>query len=177
MDRRFICPCGLTCCDCLFFKKDIYDAARRLKELMQHTQLDTFLKLVVKNKGWTGIAKHLGRDEKDIHRYFEPFTKMDDFFEVLEGIISLECKTPCTESGGCSLGGDVHECEALKCIRSRKLDGCWECAEAGNCEKLVFLKRNYGETIEGNLKIIKEEGFDAVKSRGDRYYAWQKRTK
>ena len=25
MDKKLVCPCGLTCCDCLFYKKEIYD--------------------------------------------------------------------------------------------------------------------------------------------------------
>ena len=175
MDSKLVCPCGLTCCDCLFYKTEIYEAARKLKELIQASQLDAFLNLIIENKGWKGIAKHLGRDGSEIGQYFESFKKMPDFVNVLDGIIKLQCKTTCQESGGCSLGGVTHECEALRCIRSKRYDGCWDCAEVGSCEKLTFLKRNYGETIEDNLRIIKDEGMEAVKSRGNKYYAWQRK--
>ena len=100
---------------------------------------------------------------------------MPDFLNVLDGIINLQCKATCRESGGCSLGGVTHECEALKCISAKNYEGCWDCGEEERCEKLTFLKRNYGETIEGNLRIIKNEGMNAVKSRGNRYYAWQRK--
>jgi hypothetical protein len=175
MERKLVCPCGLTCCDCLFYKREIYEAARKLKEVIKASQLDTFFNLIIENKGWNGIAKYLGQDGSEMGRYFESFKKMPDFFNVLDGIIKLQCKTTCQESGGCSLGGVTHECEALKCIKSKRYDGCWDCAEVGSCEKLAFLKRNYGETIEGNLRIIKDEGIEAVKSRGNKYYAWQRK--
>jgi len=175
MDSKLVCPCGLTCCDCLFYKSQIYEIAGKLKELIKASQLDTFLNLIIENKGWNGIAKHLGQDGSEIGQYFESFKKMPDFLNVLDGIIKLQCKTTCQESGGCSLGGITHECEALKCIRSKRYDGCWDCAEVGSCDKLTFLKRNYGETIEGNLRIIKDEGIEAVKSRGNKYYAWQRK--
>jgi hypothetical protein len=175
MDRKFICPCGLTCCDCLFYKSEIYETARKLKELIQASQLDTFLNLIVENKGWKNIAKFLGQEGTEFAQYFDSFDKMPDFLNVLDGIIKLQCKTTCQESGGCSLGGVTHGCEALKCIKSKKYEGCWDCMKVGSCEKLTFLKRNYGETIEGNLRIIKDEGFDAVKSRGNKYYAWQRK--
>ena len=35
----------------------------------------------------------------------------------------------------------------------------------------------YGYVINDDLKAIKEEGFDAVKSRGNQYYAWQRKQK
>jgi hypothetical protein len=131
--------------------------------------------LIVENKGWNRIAKYLSQEGSEFAQYFDSFKKMPDFLNVLDGIIKLQCKTTCQESGGCSLGGATHECEALKCIKSKKYEGCWDCTKAGSCEKLTFLKRNYGETIEGNLRIIKDEGFDAVKSRGNQYYAWQRK--
>jgi hypothetical protein len=175
MDRKFICPCGLTCCDCLFYRSEIYETARKLREVIQISQLDTFLNLIVQNKGWNSIAKYLGQEGSEFARHFDSFKKMPEFLSVLDGIIKLQCTTTCQESGGCSLGGATHECEALKCIKSKKYEGCWDCMKAGSCEKLTFLKRNYGETIEGNLRIIKDEGMEAVKSRGNKYYAWQRK--
>lgn len=122
------------------------------------------------------MAKYLGQYGSEIGQYFESFKKMPDFLNVLDGIIKLQCKTTCQESGGCSLGVVTHECEALRCIRSKRYDGCWDCAEVGSCEKLTFLKKNYGETVEGNLRIIKDEGIEAVKSRGNKYYARQRKS-
>ncbi len=73
------------------------------------------------------------------------------------------------------MGGHTHSCDALKCIKSKGNDGCWQCGEYQNCDKLVLLKRNYGYVIEENLTTIKEKGMEAVKSRGNKYYAWQRK--
>lgn len=175
MDPKFVCPCGLTCCDCLFYEPQIYEAARKLKEVIKGTQLDIFLGLIVKNESWIAMAKHVGADGKELERYFEPFKKMPDFLTVLDGIINLQCKETCQEAGGCSIGGVTHACAALKCIRAKRYDGCWDCAEVKDCEKLNFLKKSYGDTIEENMRIIKERGIGAVQSRGNRYDAWQKK--
>ncbi len=100
---------------------------------------------------------------------------MPDFLEVLDEIGKIRCKKTCQEAGGCSMGGVTRECLALKCIKSKGYDGCWDCSEIKNCDKLNFLKRSYGETIEGNLDIIKEKGINAVRPRGNKYYAWQRK--
>ena len=31
MEKKFVCPGGLACCDCLFYKPEIYDTAKKLK--------------------------------------------------------------------------------------------------------------------------------------------------
>jgi hypothetical protein len=175
MDEKYVCPCGLVCCDCLFYKPELYATAGQLRDLIQSSQLDTLLRLVVAHQGWNGIARHLGQDSSLVQKQFEPFAKLPDFMQVLEGIINLQCPATCREAGGCSIGGTTHACDALKCIQANGFDGCWQCQDYETCDKLSFLRRNYGETINGNLSIIKNEGIQAVKSRGDRYYAWQRR--
>ena len=175
MDRKLVCPCGLTCCDCLFYKSEIYESAIKLKEVIKDSQLDIFLRLISEKESWEAIGKHLCEDGSEIGRYFESFKKLPDFLKVLDGIIEIQCKKTCQESGGCSMGGVIRECVAIKCIKARGYDGCWDCAEVENCDKLNFLKRNYGETLEDNLKVIKEKGVEAVKSRGNKYYAWQRK--
>jgi hypothetical protein len=143
--------------------------------VIQNSQLDRFLDLIVKNKGWRGIANHLGQESSEIEQHFKSFERFSTFLEVLDGLINLQCKTTCREAGGCSIGGVTHKCEALKCINEKDLQGCWECEDFVSCEKLSFLKRNYGDTIDGNLEVIRNNGIKAVKSRGNAYYAWQKR--
>ena len=175
MEKKFVCPCGLTCCDCLFYKKEINDTAKKLKQLIKDSRLDVFLKLIIENAGWKAIAKHLGADEQQFYRLFKSFDKLPEFLTVLDSIIKLQCTSTCREADGCSIGGITHKCAALLCIEDKGYNGCWECSEFESCKNLKFLKANYGETIEGNLKIIKEKGIDAVKSRGDDYYEWQRR--
>lgn len=177
MDKNYVCPCGLTCCDCLFYKSEIYETAKKFKKVITDSQLDIFLGLISKNEGWKTIANHLNQDEHQIGQFFESFKKIPDFLKVLDSIIDLQCKKTCQESGGCSIGGITCECEAIKCITAKGYDGCWDCAEVESCDKLNFLKRNYGETVTGNLKIMKQYGFESVKSRENKYYTWQQHRK
>jgi hypothetical protein len=149
MDEKYVCPCGLTCCDCLFYKPELYATARQLRDLIQSSQLDTLLRLVVAHQGWNGIARHLGQDSSVFEKQFEPFAKLPDFTQVLEGIINLQCPATCREAGGCSIGGTTHACDALTCVQAKGFEGCWQCQE--------------------------NEGIEAVTSRGNQYYAWQRR--
>jgi hypothetical protein len=175
MDKTLVCPCGLTCCDCLFHRKEIYEAARQLRNVLSSSQLDAFLRLIVANEGWKGIAAHLGQSSSSIEQHFEPLAELPAFLHVLDGIIDLQCKTTCRESGGCSIGGVTRTCEACKCVEEKDLEGCWQCGDSRDCTKLSFLRKSYGETIDGNLEIIRNGGVEAVRPRGNRYYAWQRR--
>jgi hypothetical protein len=179
MDGNLVCPCGLTCCDCLFYKSEIYEAAQRLKEVIKKYDFDKFLILLSKTKAGEAIGEHLLLSEEQARdkmgKYFESFKQTPEFMNSLESIIHLQCKTTCKEAGGCSMGGKTHECDALKCIKMKGFDGCWQCAEYKNCARLDFLKKNYGEVIEDNLRTIHEKGINAVKSRGNTYYVWQRK--
>lgn len=179
MDKNLVCPCGLTCCDCLYYKKEIYETARKLQELIQEHNLDRFLISCSKRNTWTSLGEHLGLSNEQvwdgIGKNFDVFKQVPDFMRVLDGIINLQCKNTCQEVGGCSVNGNRHECKALKCIKSKGYDGCWQCSEFEQCDNLKFLKISYGRTIEENLKIIKERGVEAVESRGNKYYEWQRK--
>jgi hypothetical protein len=175
MDKKMVCACGLACCDCLFHTSELYETAEKLKGLIEKSQFDVFIKLMSGNKDRTGIKKFLSLDDQQVSAYSELFDKLPQLLVGLDAVIKLQCKTTCRESGGCAVGGVTHECVVLKCLRVRKFQGCWECGDTGNCDKLAFLKKNYGETIEGNLKIIKNEGFEVLKPRGNKYYSWQRK--
>lgn len=179
MDEKLVCPCGLTCCDCLFYKTEIYDAANQLKDLLEKHNLVKFLTICSRPESLEVLGEHLGVEngqvENSFSSSFETFKHLPEFMTVLDGLINLQCKSTCKEVGGCSIGGNKHECKALQCIRAKGYEGCWQCDEFETCDKLSMLKRNYGYVIEENLKIIKEKGASAVESRGDKYYAWQRR--
>ncbi len=178
MERKFVCPCGLTCCDCLFYKIEIYDVAKKLRNLIKDNRFDMFL-LGMSNMGTNEVfRKHLDLNNDEywdrIGKNLNTYKKIPDFMEVLDSIVELQCKSTCHESGGCSMVGNTKKCSALNCIKVKNIDGCWECEEYNNCEHLEFLRRGYGHVINENLSIIKEKGFDAVKSSGDKYYVWQR---
>ena len=177
MDKKYICPCGLICSDCMFYKKEIYETANKLRKQISETNLNIFLSILSKEEVANAMAEHLCTDNKELHSNFKSFSKLQVFMEVLDSLIKIQCKEPCRETGGCSMCGTTKKCVTIKCIEEKELNGCWECNERENCNKLSFQRRSYGKTIEDNFKLINEEGIEAVVSSGDDYYEWQRKIK
>lgn len=181
MEEKFVCPCGLTCRDCMFFQQEVFDAAAVLKDLIKKHDLDTFLTLCSKKQSIQAMGAHLGLDEErstgEFAAQFEIFESMPEFMRILDAVIQLRCRQTCREAGGCSEGGKTRVCIALQCVQSKGLDGCWACGSYKSCDKLSFLKNSYGHVIDENLQLIHEKGPAAVQSRGDEYYAWQRKKK
>ena len=175
MDKKFICPCGLVCTECLFYKPEIYETAQKLKSTIEDSRLVVFLTSISESGRWKEIAEHLNGEQSDFRRYFEAFNNFQEFMTILEGLIELQCKSPCRETGGCSMGGKLHKCEAVKCVQSKGYEGCWECQGNKQCEKLNFVKKVYGDTISETFATMTAEGSKAVKSYGNNYYAWQQK--
>ncbi|WP_027184415.1 DUF3795 domain-containing protein [Desulfovibrio inopinatus] len=175
MDKKYICPCGLICTDCLFYKPEIYDTAVQLRDAIEHSQLDIFLEGIAKHESWKAIADHLHAERDEMGNHLEKFRTFSDFMHVLDGLVQLRCTSTCRESGGCSMGGTSHTCDAAKCVQSKGYEGCWECSESSTCAHLTFVKQAYGETIHENFTTITEHGYDAVQSHGKNYYAWQRK--
>lgn len=181
MDKKLMCPCGLTCCDCLFYKHELYETAQKLRELIKINDFDFFLNICSNKKNWQAMAEgiNLKEDEawEEVGQYFELFQEMPLFINILEAIIKIQCKNTCQETGGCSVAGRTHQCNIARCVKVKGYDGCWQCEHFKDCAHLSFVKNNYGYIIEENLTIAKEKGIEAVKSRGNRYYAWQREKK
>ncbi len=72
------------------------------------------------------------------------------------------------------MGGDLHKCEAAKCVESKGFKGCWECSEREQCKKLNFVKMVYGDTITETFSTMRTESSREVKPYGNNYYAWQR---
>jgi hypothetical protein len=179
VDKRFVSPCGLTCCDCLFYQGEVFEAARWLRELIRKHELDEFLSLLGRPGAWKAIGEHLLLSEDEawegMGKHLETFKHMPAFLDVLDSMIAVQCTATCQEAGGCSLGEGTRECGALRCVRSKGYDGCWDCREFESCDKLQFLKRSYGHVIDENLAIARDKGVGAVEPRGKKYYVWQRR--
>lgn len=174
MEKIFVCACGLTCSDCLFYKKEIYETADKLKQLIKAARIDTFLSIMSNQEVNASVADHLSEDKESFNSYFKMFKKLPEFLEVLDGLIEIQCRTTCREANGCSMCGTTKECAVIKCVKEKQLEGCWDCEENETCPKLIFQKMSYGKTISENLSIMKEKGYSAVPSRGNDYYEWQR---
>lgn len=163
MDKKYVCPCGLICKECLFYKPEIYETAKTLRDKIQNAELDVFLTSISKDKKAKMIANHLNGDPADFKNRFAAFKKFEQFMDTLEGLVALQCKSTCRESGGCLIGGELHKCDAVKCVASKGYEGCWECPEHKQCNKLSFVKEVYGDTIDETFKAMASEGRNGVK--------------
>ena len=175
MESKYVSTCGLTCCDCLFYKKEFFQAAKTMKKLIAEYRFDLFFNALSKRENSAEIATQLGLDGSQLEGIFRAFERMPDFVKVLDGFIAIECEHTCREKNGCSIGGTPHQCTALKCVNSKGLEGCWKCAGYRTCNKLAFQKMKYGRTVVENLSQLEREGTSALKSRGNQYYEWQRR--
>ncbi len=175
MESKYVSACGLTCCDCLFYKKEFFEAARTMKRLMAEYGFGLFFNALSNREKSDEIATQLGLDGAQLEGLLRVFERMPDFAKVLDGFVAVECRHTCREKNGCSIGGTPHQCAALKCVNSKGLDGCWKCAEYRTCDKLAFQKAKYGRTVVENLSRLAREGTSTLKSRGNQYYEWQRR--
>jgi len=172
MEPKYIAPCGMTCCDCLFYKSDIYEAAKNFKEAIEKHEFDKFLTHFSKAKNMT---------------FFHDFKKLPEFMAMLEKIAAMQCERVCSEARGCSIpevdevAGDIvkesHKCHVLVCIESKGYEGCWDCGELETCEKKKFFTSTYGDVPVENCILVRDHGKDAVKPRGNKYYIWQQKSK
>jgi hypothetical protein len=174
MERKYVSACGLTCCDCLFYKKDFFQAARTMKRLIDEYRFDVFFNSLSKMETSGAIASHLRCDGSQLADMFRVFVHMPAFVKVLEGIIAIECKNTCREKAGCSIGGTPHQCAALECVNSKGFEGCWKCPEFKSCDKLAFQKKAYGKTVTENLAHLEKGGTTSLRARGNQYYEWQR---
>jgi len=176
MEEKYVCACGLTCCDCLFYKKEFFEAAKTMKSLIDEYRFDFFFSTLSKSEVSGQIAAHLKQDRAQYEALFRVLEGMPDFVKILEGIITIQCEHTCREKNGCSIGGMTHRCEALDCVSRKGLEGCWKCAEYDTCDKLAFQKKSYGKTITENLTRLEKEGMSSLRPRGNQYYEWQRKT-
>jgi len=175
MEKKYVCACGLTCCDCLFYRPDFFEAARKMKEIINEFRIDIFFKLLNRRETNERIAEHLNQDKEVFLKKFASFEKMEQFVEVLNAIVEIQCKQTCFENKGCSIGGIKHRCKTIECVNEKGLNGCWECGENERCEKLSFQKMSYGKSVIENLEILRTKGLGCIKSRGNQYYEFQRK--
>ncbi len=175
MESKYVCPCGLICSDCLFYKKEFFEAANTMKRLINEYRFDFFYSILSRKEVNGPIAEHLRLDKAEFQEKVSIFQEMPEFVKVLDGIIAIQCKNTCREMNGCSIGGSTHACEVLECVNQKNIEGCWQCAEYRTCGKLSFQKASYGKTILENFEMLEKEGMGSLPSRGNQYYEWQRK--
>jgi hypothetical protein len=152
-EERLTAYCGLYCRDCIPSRKDLYALAASLEQLLSDLRFDKYAELKASQTYWSQAS--------------EAFNKYPDFLKVLKAIRSLECPSACREGGGYK--GD--RCEIKKCAVGKKLKGCWECNEHGDCSLLEPMKQ-FHPHLQEHLELIRAEGIEDWSRKRKGHYRW-----
>ena len=129
--------CGLCCLDCHGHTGKIADLARDLRKELRTAKYDIFAKTL------------------SAYPFAKAFEKYPDCYDLLGQMMKFRCKE------GCRNGGGPPFCNIRKCCIEKNIQGCWECDDNIQCEKLDFLKGTHGDAHRKNLVRIKKHGVDA----------------
>jgi hypothetical protein len=148
------CYCGLYCLDCIPSKKDLYETAAKLKEMLEQLNFDKYAELKANQTYWSKAN--------------EAFKHYPQFIEVLQAIRGLECAVYCREGGGYKEG----RCEVRNCAVNKQIAGCWECADYRSCKLLEPLLKFHPNLLH-HLELIKTEGVENWAGKRKGHYYWQ----
>jgi hypothetical protein len=139
--------CGLYCGDCSFGTGVIPDLARDLRKEMRSFRLEQAAEVIP----------------------FPEFKNYRECYDLLGALVKMRC-------GGCRTSSRSNFCNIAKCVKKKKLEGCWECDDFEECGKLAFLEPVHGEGHKKNLRKIRKSGLDEWVEGGPLWYAPPKKT-
>jgi len=146
--EELIAYCGLYCDDCHGHNGRIPDLARDLRKELRAARYEKFAEFI------SGYS--FGKD----------FAGYDECYKVLGAMVKFRC------CKGCRAGGGSPFCKIRKCAESKELEGCWECGEFEECDKLQLFKLFHGDNAKGNLRKIKKYGLDRWARHRRKFYKW-----
>ncbi|MDI6742568.1 MAG: DUF3795 domain-containing protein [Smithella sp.] len=147
-EQNLTAYCGLYCGDCIRYKSKLSDMARDIIIEFENTNFAEYAK--VKKLSLTLMADY------------------KTMIGVLNAVSQIKCETPC-RLGGDGCGGS---CTIIKCVKNRSLEGCWECHEFENCDRLDFLRPFHGDAPVKNLRKIRDLGIDSWAEHREKCYPW-----
>ncbi len=122
--------CGLYCGDCHGHTGTIADMARDLRKELRHYKYDKFAKAIP----------------------FIAFKQYDECYETLGAMVKFRCRKACRGGGGPPF------CKIRSCCQLKEIDGCWQCDEFEECDKLEFLEPVHAGAHIKNLTKIRKVG-------------------
>ncbi|MBT4510620.1 MAG: DUF3795 domain-containing protein [Chloroflexi bacterium] len=131
-DTNLVATCGLYRGDCHGYTGAIADLARDLRKELRHYKYDKFAKAIP----------------------FKAFKNYDECYETLGAMVKFRCKKACHGGGGPPF------CKIRKCCELKDFDGCWQCDEIQDCDKLEFLDPVHNDAHMKNLQKIKKVGLE-----------------
>jgi len=141
-----IAYCGLYCGDCPNHTGVIADQARDLRKELRRYRFEKTAELL------------------STFPFFRVYEKYNDCYQVLGAMVKMRCGKTCRN------GGANPACKIRKCAQKKELEGCWECGEFENCEKLDFLNTNHGRAHILNLKKLAKQGPEAFEQGEKHWY-------
>ena len=140
--------CGLYCGDCIRFSCKASDLS---DSLLDEIKKNHFLEYAEVKKNHT-----------------KEFKQFEILPTLLKAISKIKCEIPC-RAGGDGCGGS---CPIIACVKTKNIDGCWDCDDFEKCSHLEFLIPFHGNSIKENLRLIQKYGItDWVEFR-EKCYPW-----
>ncbi len=133
--------CGIYCGDCIPSQSELFCLARTFKSELAKNHLEQYAQI---------------KEQK-----LEVFREYNQFLNVLNAIINLEC------NGSCRKDGCNSTCEVRSCATKRAVIGCWDCEDRETCEKLSRLKKHHPD-LDFHLDVIATEGLVAFRDKRKR---------
>jgi hypothetical protein len=138
--------CGLHCTRCFGNTGAVADLARDLRKELRAYRYDLFAEVAARE----GFGK--------------VFADYDKCYQVLGAMVKFRCRK------GCRPGGGNPFCNIRKCAKGRGHEGCWECDEFAECEKLEFLEGAHGGAHTRNLRRLRRDGVEEFVEKGGEWY-------
>ena len=133
LDKNLIGYCGLYCGDCPGHTGVIADLAKDLRKQLRKYKFETF-------------AEYLPIKE---------FKNYKECYEVLGAMVKLRCKRTYRDRKRAT------SCGIWKCCREQSFQGCWECDQFMDCEKLKVLEPLHKDFPIKNLRKIRRSGVES----------------
>jgi hypothetical protein len=131
---NLIAYCGLVCEDCPNYQGKLADLAKNLGDKL-------------KPYGFADKAPALAK-----YPEFALFKNYSAFEKLLEFFTCFRCS-----KGYCRAPGESN-CQIVLCCIEKKFEGCWQCADFENCDKMEFLRNIHKDAHIKNMRIINEKG-------------------
>ena len=140
--------CGLYCGDCIRYKCKASDLSESLLDEIKKNHILEYAE-VKKN-------------------HIKDFEQFEILPTLLKAISKIKCEIPCRAGGnGCG-----SSCAIITCVKTKNIDGCWECDDFETCSKFKFLIPFHGSSMIKNLKLIKKHGVTEWIRFREKCYPW-----
>ena len=143
-DKRYTAYCGLYCADCIPSKGELFSTVNELERLLEQLHVGQYAAI-----------------KSETNAVFKGF---DTFMEMLRAIKGLESSAPCRE--GCK-----PDCRIVRCAVGKGYEGCWQCNQNMECDKLERLKRIH-PCLRDHLQLLAGEDLDNWSGKRGRHYTW-----